>query len=359
MKNLQLVNDDWNFCKNGGKSETKKVSVITPCHNMDGELMKKAFLSLKEQTYGFENIEWLIVFHNSPKTDIEKFRKIIKAAENIKIFSLNNNIHSPASPRNYALKHVTGEYIGFLDSDDAYASNTCEKAISELEITGAQIVSFRYEVLGIENARFPIKSAINIEGDSDHVIEQTSDWDSQKYGNGIALGLTTKFYKASFITKNKLCFNEKIPFASDTLFNIQCFDKLDTICFLPRFMGYQYYIKPKSIVQKVDEAETIIEYAEGIKLIFDAGLKSKLDINDLMWELTAYISTAVMFSKEVRKEDTCRIAGVLESYLQYMKPLQPSNVHPENTVEHTIKLVTSFLKYPEMFFESTRNNNVI
>lgn len=334
----------------------KKVSIITPCHNMDGELMKKAYLSLKKQTYGFENIEWLIVFHNSPNTDIEEFRKITKAADNIKIFSLNNNIHSPASPRNYALKYVTGEYIGFLDADDTYVSTTCERVINEFEITGAQIVSFRYEVVGIENARFPIKSAINIDVDSEHVIEQTSEWDSQKYGNGIALGLTTKFYVTHFIKENKLCFNESIPFASDTLFNIHCFDKLNTICFMPQFMGYRYYIKPKSIIQKVEKAETIMEYAEGIKLIFDAGLKSKLDINDLMWELVAYISTAVMFSKEIKKEETCRIAGILESYLQYMKPLQPSNVHPENTVEHTIKLVTSFLKYPEMFFESTRNN---
>jgi len=42
-----------------------KVSVVTPFHNVDMAVFQKAADSMKQQTIGFENIEWVIVVHNS------------------------------------------------------------------------------------------------------------------------------------------------------------------------------------------------------------------------------------------------------------------------------------------------------
>lgn len=334
--------------------ENKKVSIITPCHDMDCELMEKAYLSLKNQTIGFENIEWIVVFHNSHQADINKFKEIIDSEENIKIFSLENQISSPASPRNYALSQTTGTYIGFLDADDAYETSVCEKAIQELKVTGAQIVSFRYELEGTENVRFRVTNATNIEDAEESIVVSTSDWDSRKYVYGMGLGITTKFYQTEFIKKNDLKFNENVPFASDTLFNLECFDKMDNICYLPKFKGYHYCLKSNSVIQKVMKPETIMSYAKGIQVIFDRGLQTKLEISDLMWELIAYIATTIMFSPDMSCENVCEIAKLLEKYLQYMKPLQVSNAHPKETIEHTMQLVTVFLKYPKSFYENTK-----
>lgn len=331
----------------------RKVSIITPCHNMESELMKKAYMSLKNQTMGFDNIEWLVVFHNSPEKDVELFTGIIDLEENIKISTLNNHVDSPASPRNYALSHATGTYIGFLDADDMYETDVCEKVIRELESTGAQIVSFRYELRGTETARFRVTNATNLDETAERVIVETSNWDSRKYVYGMGLGITTKFYRADFIQNNNLKFNETIPFASDTLFNLECFDKMDKICYLPGFKGYQYNLKSNSVIQKVVKPETIMSYAEGLRGLFNRGLQTKLDISDLMWELIAYIATTTMFSSEVSCNDVCEVAKVLEEYLQYMKPLRPSNAHPAEGIEHTMQLVTGFLKYPKTFYENT------
>lgn len=331
----------------------RKVSIITPCHNMERELVEKAYMSLKTQTMGFDNIEWLVVFHNSPERDVDVFNEIIDSEENIKIFTLNNDVNSPASPRNYALSQVTGTYIGFLDIDDAYETNVCEKAIQELQSAGAQIVSFRYELNGTKNARFRVTNATNLDEEDERVIVHTSNWDSRKYVYGMGLGITTKFYRTDFIRNNDLKFNEAIPFASDTLFNLECFDKMDTICYLPGFKGYQYNLKSNSVIQKVVKPETIMSYAKGLRVLFDKGLQTKLDISDLMWELIAYIATTTMFSSEVSCDDVCKVANMLEEYLQYMNPLQPSNAHPEKGIEHTMQFVTGFLKYPKAFFEKT------
>ena len=42
-----------------------KVSVVTPFHNVDMGMFQKCADSMRGQTLGFENIEWIIVVHNS------------------------------------------------------------------------------------------------------------------------------------------------------------------------------------------------------------------------------------------------------------------------------------------------------
>ena len=42
-----------------------KVSVVTPFHNVDMAIFQKAADSMRQQTIGFENVEWIIVVHNS------------------------------------------------------------------------------------------------------------------------------------------------------------------------------------------------------------------------------------------------------------------------------------------------------
>ena len=41
-----------------------RVSVITPFHNVDMDMFQKCADSMRSQTIGFENIEWIIVVHN-------------------------------------------------------------------------------------------------------------------------------------------------------------------------------------------------------------------------------------------------------------------------------------------------------
>ena len=42
-----------------------KVSVVTPFHNVDMGMFEKCAESMRQQTIGFENVEWIIVVHNS------------------------------------------------------------------------------------------------------------------------------------------------------------------------------------------------------------------------------------------------------------------------------------------------------
>ena len=109
-----------------------KVSVITPSHNAEMDLMQKAFDSLKNQTFGFEKIEWIIVVHNSSDENYAEIQKLTEGYENIKIYRLNNDNHTPSSPRNYAFPKATGKYLSFLDCDDYLTTDVFERSIPKL-----------------------------------------------------------------------------------------------------------------------------------------------------------------------------------------------------------------------------------
>ncbi len=118
----------------------KKVSVIVPVYNVEKHV-GKCLTELVCQT--LEDIEILVV--NDGSTDGSK--EVIDAyaaqyPDKIKAFHIENR--GAAGARNYALEHATGEYIGFVDSDDCPDRTMFEKLYNKAQLDGAQIVSCGY-----------------------------------------------------------------------------------------------------------------------------------------------------------------------------------------------------------------------
>lgn len=100
----------------------KKVSVLVPVHN-SSKYLEKCIESLVNQT--LDDIEIIMV--NDGSTDNSE--KIIKSYErrykNLKyIYKENSGV---ADTRNILIKQATGEYIGFVDSDDIISLDMYEK----------------------------------------------------------------------------------------------------------------------------------------------------------------------------------------------------------------------------------------
>ncbi len=91
-----------------------KVSIIVPVYNVE-KYIDRCISSLLKQT--LEDLELIIVNDgstDSSKKIIEKYLK--KYPSKIKYFEKENG--GLSSARNFGLKYATGEYVGFLDSDD-------------------------------------------------------------------------------------------------------------------------------------------------------------------------------------------------------------------------------------------------
>ena len=90
-----------------------KVSIIVPVYNVE-KYLERCVNSLKNQT--LSEIEIILVDDSSTDSSLEICKKMADEDSRIKVIHKVNE--GAGKARNEAFKLVTGEYIGFLDSDD-------------------------------------------------------------------------------------------------------------------------------------------------------------------------------------------------------------------------------------------------
>ena len=88
-----------------------KVSVVTPFHNVELGIFEKAYQSMKSQTIGFENIQWIVIAHNCEPHYLPALQEMLGKHDNVIVRGLDNDIHTPSSPRNYGMQFATAPYI--------------------------------------------------------------------------------------------------------------------------------------------------------------------------------------------------------------------------------------------------------
>jgi len=100
-----------------------KVSVVVPAYNVE-KYLGKCLDSLVEQT--LKDIEIIVVNDGSTdgtKNILEEYAK--KYPKKIKAFNIKNS--GPGGSRNFGISKASGEYIGFIDSDDYADTDMFEK----------------------------------------------------------------------------------------------------------------------------------------------------------------------------------------------------------------------------------------
>lgn len=116
-----------------------KVSIVVPVYNVE-KYFDECLESLLQQTY--ENIEILIVDDGSTDDCGKKADDYAKKDCRISVFHKENK--GISSARNHALKHATGDYYCFVDSDDYLDSNFVEKMLKTLIEKSADMVFCNY-----------------------------------------------------------------------------------------------------------------------------------------------------------------------------------------------------------------------
>lgn len=175
-----------------------KISIIVPIYNVE-KYLSKCLDSLVNQT--LQDIQIILV--NDGSTDNStKIAKEYQAKYSEKIIYLEKENGGLSDARNFGLKHATGEYISFVDSDD-YIN---EKLYSNLE----KYMNEKYDI---------IKIAISKVDENGKIIEKNkSPMTENKTGEEIfnILYKTDKMlepawayiYKRSFWEENKFIFTK-------------------------------------------------------------------------------------------------------------------------------------------------------
>lgn len=106
------------------KDVQEKVSIVIPTYNR-AELLKEAVKSLQNQTYG--NIEIIIVDDCS----VDGTEETVKSIGDSRITYLKHEVNKGGGEaRNTGIRHASGEYIGFLDSDDQWEPDKLAKQMA-------------------------------------------------------------------------------------------------------------------------------------------------------------------------------------------------------------------------------------
>lgn len=118
----------------------KKVSIIVPIYNVE-KYIDRCFETLVNQTYN--NYEIIAVNDGSKDSSISKIKKYCDKYSNIKLLNKENG--GLSSARNFGLKHVEGEYVMFVDSDDWLDLDAIERCMEKVNENDYDLVLFPYK----------------------------------------------------------------------------------------------------------------------------------------------------------------------------------------------------------------------
>ncbi|MCO4639304.1 Glycosyl transferases involved in cell wall biogenesis [Streptococcus infantarius subsp. infantarius] len=196
------------------KSDKPLISIIVPVYNT-GLYLQKCIESLINQSY--ENIEIILV--NDGSTDNSKqICESYKEKDNrIKVIHKKNEGVSRA--RNTGIHHSSGEYLCFVDGDDFVMQ---------------EYVEYLYELIGDES---DISLTTDMFGNfnKNQVSKEVKElWTPEKAVESILcyrvpIGCYCKMFKREFILKNNLLFSSDIFIGEGFNFNVDCFQRANSV----------------------------------------------------------------------------------------------------------------------------------
>ncbi|WP_407415592.1 glycosyltransferase family 2 protein [Methanobrevibacter sp.] len=121
----------------------KALSVIIPVYNVESYI-KECLDSIVNQSIGIENIEVIIVNDKTPDNSMDIVMKYADKYPSFKV--INNEVNMGlGESRNIGLKHVTSDYVTFLDSDDFISLNAYEDALNKINENNVDLLIYRWE----------------------------------------------------------------------------------------------------------------------------------------------------------------------------------------------------------------------
>jgi len=196
-------------------SEQFCVSVIIPFYNAQSHI-KTCLDILLEQDFikPFE-----IIMVDDASTD--NSQNIVKKCKfpNLQLYSLPSN-SGPAAARNLGLKKARGEYIFFLDVDDAIATNTLTTLYNFGNETACDLVLGVEKI--IENSQNQIAIIFAYPTDQDFRNSDFAEAMRRRFYDPLytvgLFDLTGRLIKRSIISDNNIFFEEKLRYLEDETF---------------------------------------------------------------------------------------------------------------------------------------------
>ncbi len=287
-----------------------KISVIIPVYNTENYL-KECLNSVINQT--FKDIEIICVNDGSTDNSLSILEEYARTDSRIKIINQKNQ--GVSSSRNNGIKSARGEYIMFLDSDDLYKPDLCEKVVEKIDSQSPDIVMWGHDcrcdkkIIKTDEYAYKLKKlSLKRNNSLKNLISlQVFIWD--------------KAFKKSFLENKKIEFPAGIKNAEDLIFCLSSF-----------FSGAVYSFIPESlcIYTEFRTASATSSYKSCIKNDFYA---------------YKYFFNTQIFQEQTRKIQIASTQHFLGGSIHYWRVLSDENYRNEY-----IKDIEDFLDFVKSKF---------
>ena len=123
------------------KNENPLISIVIPVYKVE-KFLGRCVESVVNQTY--KNLEIFLIDDGSPDNCPQICDEWAEKESRIKVIHLENA--GVANARNTALKQISGDYVGFVDSDDYVEPDMYEKLLDTALKNDADITFCSYQI---------------------------------------------------------------------------------------------------------------------------------------------------------------------------------------------------------------------
>ena len=235
-----------------------KISVIVPVFNTS-QYLSECLESILNQSFG--DFEIICVDDGSTDNSFEILNDYHKKDDRVKVFAQSN--HGLSSARNTALKHISGDYVLFVDSDDLICEGCLDKLYSKALSDSLDMVIFK--IINFDDATCELSTQPYFEL---KVLKKLVGENAFHYGDikekffRIPVTAPGKLYKKQLIEdmefKRGLIF-EDTAFFAEVLLKVQRAAVIDEYFYLRRFRSDSIIKSNFSKFSDVVEIYNIIE----------------------------------------------------------------------------------------------------
>ena len=313
-----------------------KISVIVPCYNVQKYVMR-CFDSIRNQTYGFENLE--VIFVDDLSTDNTwSILESLQSRYPDNVIALNAKTKGNCGgARNLGMDFCSGAYITFVDADDCIHPEMLNTMWNRIQNDEYDIIQCKAKEFSTQNPNYETIDVEKIRWE-DFFLEKDgmrNVWLIRLIEN-FNVCVWGKLYRTDFIKNNNIRFVEN-TFYEDNHFSFVCILLAEKICVIESNLLY-YYVNTEGITKNDVSFDKIRDLMENTDAICDeikqrnmANIISCEAETFIIWK--AYFETWTKLKIAVEKEKEYYKRHILNIYSKekifsnpYIKSVQDENL---------------------------------
>ena len=215
------------------------VSIIVTFYNNTIEEIDRCLNSVFSQSY--QTIEVIVVDDGSKEQSLDRIRERINQEVHISVRLFENQHRGISVSRNLGIEKAKGQYLTFVDGDDALTVDAVEKLLDAAAREDADLVCASYYTLEAGK-----KKEYQRYTASKKLLTKTQYVDALNDNREITCTVWSKLFRTS--CAKKISFLEDVFVCEDYFYNIQYVELAKKIVYIPEYL-YIYVTNPDSITR--------------------------------------------------------------------------------------------------------------